>query len=141
MAAGGFMKPSYVAFELLHQLGKTRVENGGNDVIVTKRPDGTLVIAIWNLVDPDQIGAAKSIRLRFSNVGRPKKALVQQVDELHSDSLVAYKQMGGPRYPSQTQIQALRKSAALMPPQRLDLHDGSVNLLLLPNELAIVTLQ
>ena len=58
-AKGGINKPSYYAFALLHELGDQRSANPSNNVIVTKRKDDTLVIAAWNLVDPENRGRTK----------------------------------------------------------------------------------
>ncbi len=65
-AKGGINKPSYYAFGLLHQLGSERIANSSPNAIVTRRKDGTLVVALWNMVDPGQTGAAKKIRLTFA---------------------------------------------------------------------------
>src|SRR5215469_8122354 len=57
IAMGGIKKPSYVAFGLLHNLGAQRLDMPATDILVTRRQNGTLVIAAWNLVDPDQQGS------------------------------------------------------------------------------------
>ena len=64
----GINKPSFYDFALLHTLGDQRLANSSRNVIVTKRPDGTLVIAVWNLVDPDQKGASWTVTLKFSHL-------------------------------------------------------------------------
>src|SRR5277367_5206712 len=61
-AKGGINKPDYYAYGLLHELGNERLVNASKDVIVTRTTDGGLAIAAWNLVDPDQQGADKTIR-------------------------------------------------------------------------------
>ncbi len=55
-AKGGINKPSYYAFDLLHRLGQERIPNESQNLLATRRPDGTLALAVWNLVDPDQKG-------------------------------------------------------------------------------------
>jgi hypothetical protein len=49
-----FGNPSYNAFALLHELGDERIASSSHDVLVTRRKDGALVVAAWNLVDPDK---------------------------------------------------------------------------------------
>ena len=56
IAAGGIKKPSFYAYALLHKLGEERLTNDAKYVLVTRRKDGTLVIAAWNAVDPDKKG-------------------------------------------------------------------------------------
>src|SRR5271170_3590641 len=61
IAAGGIPKPAFDAFELLHQLGDERIASPDPNVLVTRRKDGTLVIALWNLVEPEATGFHKAI--------------------------------------------------------------------------------
>jgi xylan 1,4-beta-xylosidase len=49
-----FGNSSYNAFALLHELGDERIASPSHDVLVTRRKDGALVVAAWNLVDPDK---------------------------------------------------------------------------------------
>jgi len=51
-AKGGINKPSYYAFELLHQLGSERLTNSSQDLIATENAGGEVEVAAWNLVDP-----------------------------------------------------------------------------------------
>ena len=52
-AEGGINKPSFYDFALMHQLGDQRIANESKNVLVTRRQNGDLSIAAWNLVDPD----------------------------------------------------------------------------------------
>jgi xylan 1,4-beta-xylosidase len=114
MAAGGIPKPSFQAFSLLHLLGDQRIKNDADDVLVTKRNDGTLVIALWNIVDPGTAGAAKAIRLDFEHL-KSARVTTYRLDEQHGDTLAAYRQMGSPKYPSRAEVQKLREVAKLKP--------------------------
>jgi len=49
IALGGIKKPSYTAFALLHELGQERILQDSSNVLVTRRRDGSLAIAAWNL--------------------------------------------------------------------------------------------
>src|SRR6202044_921136 len=82
-AKGGINKPSYYAFALLHELGDQRVANPSTNVIVTKRKDNTLVIAVWNLVDPEDSGGPKTMKLQFLNVPPSAEVSIQRVDNEH----------------------------------------------------------
>src|SRR6202035_2966912 len=63
VAERGIPKPAYRAFELLHDLGDKRMANPSNDVLVTKRRSGTIVLALWNYAEPGERGAQKVFRL------------------------------------------------------------------------------
>ena len=53
-ATGGINKPSFYDFALLHQLGPERIANPSHDALVTRLPDGSLAIAVWNLASVDE---------------------------------------------------------------------------------------
>jgi xylan 1,4-beta-xylosidase len=81
IAAGDIPKPSYNAFKLLHRLGDERISVNSNSVLVTRQKDGSLVVAAWNLVPPDQTGApqarlTKTIHLRFEHLAGGRRAYI-----------------------------------------------------------------
>ena len=125
MSLGGIRKPSYSGFALLHKLGNERIANAANDVLVTRKPDGTLVIVAWNLVDPDK--KRGPWELTFALIGlRSKHAVrITRVDSNHANSLAAYKAMGRPRYPTQAQVRKLNLAAELPPAETKKIHRGS----------------
>jgi xylan 1,4-beta-xylosidase len=62
-AKGGINKPSFYAFGLLHRLGDRRLANAASNILVSRRADGSLALAVWNLVDPDKPGSPLHLRL------------------------------------------------------------------------------
>jgi xylan 1,4-beta-xylosidase len=83
-AKGGINKPSYYGFALLHQLGDERLANQSRNVIVTKNATGDMVIAAWNLVDPDQHSTVLKMELVFHNVPANASVTLQRVDDEQS---------------------------------------------------------
>ncbi|HTU47373.1 MAG TPA: hypothetical protein VMF91_20085 [Bryobacteraceae bacterium] len=140
-AEGGINKPSYYDFELMHRLGDRRIANSDSNAIVTKRENGSLVIAVWNLVDPDKTGTAKKFRLTFENVRTDAPVSISRVDDDHGNTLAAYKAMGSPTYPTEDQIQRLNAATKLPPPARSHLEGNHLDLDLQPNALALVEVQ
>lgn len=138
-ASGGIDKPSYYDFALLHQLGDERLANRSSDVIVTRRKDGSLVIAAWNLVDPGQRGVTRTLHLKFDNVPADAGVTVQRVDDEHGNVLPVYAGMGSPRYPTMAQVARMNAATALPPPSRERLDHGALTLALEPNALLLVT--
>ncbi|MGA8030106.1 MAG: glycosyl hydrolase family 39 [Bryobacteraceae bacterium] len=140
-AEGGINKPSYYDFGLLHKLGDQRLANSASDVIVTKRKDGTLVIAVWNLVDPGKTGSTKKVRLILNGVPSNAMVNISRVDDDHGNALAAYKALGSPRYPSEDQVQRINAATALPPPTRQHLEGNRLDLNLQPNALVLVEVE
>ena len=138
IAADGIKKPSYNAFALLHKLGDSRLANDAANLLVTRRADGTLVLAAWNLVDPDQKGTEKNITLEFRGVKPEATAIVYRLDEQHGNVLPAYAAMGKPRYPTMSQVRQLNEAGALAPPESHQLANQRLTLALEPDALVIV---
>ncbi|MGA7295180.1 MAG: glycosyl hydrolase family 39 [Terriglobales bacterium] len=128
IALGGIKKPSYAAFALLHKLGHERIAQNSREILVTRRRDGTLAIVAWNLVDPDKTGSERNIDLEITGVPPDSHVLVSRVDSEHENTLAAYKSMGSPRYPTQTQIRELNRIAESDSAQSLRLSGGSIHL-------------
>jgi xylan 1,4-beta-xylosidase len=138
IAAGGIKKPSYYAYALLHQLGSERILNDAPNAIVTRRNDGTLVVAVWNLVDPDHQGSVQELSLDFRGIPANSPVLIQRVDERHGNTLASYERMGKPRYPTQAQIQQLNAESKLPAPEKRSLTNGKLVINLTPNALVLV---
>ena len=133
-------KPSFYDFALLHELGDERVENPADDVLVTRKSDGSLVVAAWNLVDMDKLSQGAPITLHLNFKGIPPGAVVsiERVDEAHGNPLIAYRAMGSPDFPTQAQIEALNKASTLPAPEHRKLASGSFDLTLPVNGLAVL---
>lgn len=139
IAAGGIPKPAFYAFEILHHLGDQRIAEPQDDVLVTKRADGSLIIALWNLVEPGATAPDKKFHLQISG-WRGTRATISRVDSTHGDTLAAYHKMGKPRYPTEAQIQELRKESALGKSDTMQLSRGELEVTLPPNGLAVIDL-
>jgi xylan 1,4-beta-xylosidase len=140
VAAGGIPKPAFGAFELLHQLGDERIASSDPNVLVTRRKDGTLMIALWNLVEPDATGPDKTFHLDLHGAAPQATASIARVDAKHGDTFDAYVRMGKPRYPTQAQIKELRQVASLGRPETAKLDHGGLTVTVPPKGLAIVTI-
>jgi len=140
IAAGRIKKPSFYDFSLLHKLGDERLANPADNLLVTRRKDGTLVVAAWNPVDMDQVaqGTPLILRLAFKGVAPGAEATIRRVDEAHGNPMPAYRAMGSPRYPTQAQIAALNKASALPAPEQSKLDKGILKLTLPVNGMAVI---
>ncbi len=141
VAEDGIPKPAFDAFELLHELGSERLPVRAGDVLATRRKDGSLAIAAWNLVEPGAQGAEKTIVLDLKDMATGARATIQRVDARHGDTLDAWKRVGSPNYPTKAQIEALRKDAELGPPEAFAIDHGRLRLVLPPMGLAVVEIR
>lgn len=138
IAVGGIKKPGFYDYALLHRLGHERLANQADNVLVTRHPDGSLSIAVWNLVEPDQNGAPQHVRLEFRNVRPTAEVLISRVDGKHSNTLAIFQAMGSPRYPTPAQIDQLNRESALASPEATVLKNGVLELDLPVNGLALL---
>lgn len=140
-AKGGINKPSYYAFGLLHELGNERLGNDTHDAIVTKGEKGEIEIAAWNLVDPSQTGAEKTIDLVFKNIPPSARVSMQQIDDDHGNVLKTYAALGSPIDPTADQAAQMNRASALSEPQQTQLAAGKLQVHLSPNELVLIKVQ
>lgn len=141
VAEDGIPKPAYDAFALLHELGSERLPALTDEALVTRRKDGTLVIAAWNLVEPGTDGAEKSVTFELKGISGNAQATIRRVDASHGDTLDAWKKMGSPKYPTQQQIEDLRRASEIGPPEIEPVRDHQLTLTLPPMGLAVVELR
>jgi len=143
IAAGDIPKASFNDFRLLHQLGDQRLAASSDSALVTRRPDGTLAIAVWNYAPPGPGGETKTYQLTFRNVPDAHRAYVWLVDRNHGSALTAWKAMGEPRYPTFEQHRILLQAAELPGPSIMTLtpSDPRLTLQLGPHALALVEVE
>ena len=137
-AEGGINKPSFYGFGLLHRLGNRRLANPSANAIVTKRDDGTLVIALWNLVEPRTTGQTTTVRVNLHGVRSGAEVRVSRVDNEHGNVLSVYRAMGSPPYPSEEQVRKLNAATALPAATVQRLAGDHLDVTLEPNALALV---
>jgi xylan 1,4-beta-xylosidase len=140
-AKGGINKPSYYAFQLLHELGNERLTNPASDVIATESASGEVEVAAWNLVDPGQPPSEKTIDLIFRNVPPNAPVSIQEIDANHGNVLAEYAAMGRPLDPTPDQAERLNHETALPTPIQETLTGGKLEIKLTTNALALIKVQ
>ena len=133
-------KPAFNAFKLLHQLGDERIQLDSDSALLTRREDGTLVLAVWNYAPPGQSGISKTITVRLKD-SNASHAYVSRVDAEHGDVHGVYGKMGSPRYPMQKQIVELRRAAELPAPEVDRIENGEFKIALPGHGLAVIELK
>jgi xylan 1,4-beta-xylosidase len=140
IAEDGIPKPAFNAFKLLHGLGTLRIAADSQSALVTRRADGTIVIAVWNLGLPGTPGPDKRVTLNISPSGEAHRATIYRLDSMHGSVAAAYTSMGKPPYPTPAQIQALRNAAKLSAPEGLRVQHGQLTIDLPSQGLALIEL-
>jgi xylan 1,4-beta-xylosidase len=140
LAAGGIPKPAFNAFALLHHLGEHRLANDAAEVLVTRRSDGTLVLALWNYAEVGTTAPMRSVALKFIH-SAAHSASVQSIDGVHGNVHTAYQRLGSPRYPTQRELAELREAAEVPPPITHPLQSGELDLQIPSDGLALVTVE
>ncbi len=151
IAANDIPKPAYNAFAILHHLGDTRLPTSSESTLITRRKDGTLVLALWNYAPPDGTGAAytppgppgpsKSFAIEVKGLRAGARAMVWRVDSDHGNVVSTFDAMGRPAYPSREQLAKLRTAAKLDLPASVTLKVGKLRLDVPAHGLAVVELR
>jgi xylan 1,4-beta-xylosidase len=140
IAAGGIPKPAFNAFKLLHQLGDQRIALDSESALLTRRDDGTLILALWNYAPPGEPSSSRTITLQLKNT-KVHHASIARVDRDHGDFHSAYEKLGSPRYPTSVQIQDLRSATELPAPETRKLKGDELTLVLPAHGLAVIELK
>jgi xylan 1,4-beta-xylosidase len=140
VATGHIPKAAYNDFALLHRLGTERLTETSGQVIVTRRIDGTLAIALWNYAPPGNGGTARTYKLLFKGLSGAHHAVIWTVDRNHGSPLATWKAMDKPNFPSRAQQQILRQAAQLPPPtvELLPPDNSTLSLTLEPPALSLI---
>jgi xylan 1,4-beta-xylosidase len=134
IAEGGVPKAAFNAFVMLHRLGDRRSQPDLTNALVTKRPDGTFAIAVWNYAASGTTSHTdQNVRVRVVGWSGTPHYHVEILDPDHGSALAAWQAMGSPASPSPTQFEQLRRTATVT--QKLD---GTSSFMLPPFGLALV---
>ncbi|WP_395397520.1 hypothetical protein WBP07_23535 [Novosphingobium sp. BL-8A] len=150
MMIDGIAKPAFNTYRLLHRLGSERLAVQG-PALASRGGDGRIAALVWNLAEVDQPGGIpgmtsernlrgdrKRIALAFDGIKGGRTAEVRYVDWERGSPMPAWRAMGSPQYPSREQVAQLRKaSLPVVERRRLD-PNGTLELDLPPEGLALV---
>ena len=141
MAVGNIPKAAYNDFKLLHELGTERISVDSDSALATRRPDGSLAIAVWNYAPPGNGGTIKQVTLTLKGISSEIEARIEIVDRQHGSALAAWEAMGKPDFPSRQEQEDLRKVAELGPPEIRSLtaaKPATLSLTLAPRSLVLI---
>jgi xylan 1,4-beta-xylosidase len=141
IAEYGLPKPAFNAFKMLHMLGTTKIPATGDDILATKRDDGSLAVAVWNLSATGIGTQPKDMVLQLKDTKGKKRASIYRLDADHGSLLKTYAAMGSPVNPTREQIAKLRDAAKLPAPEMVAIQNGEISLHLEPEALLLIDIR
>ena len=131
----GFHKPILNGYKLLNKLDAeliaVRTEENKNITTFATRDKHRICVVVVNYqhVKPFNDGLTNLVSLQIkSHLGSGNVVLKHwRIDEKHSNAYTAFKEIGSPKQPDQTQIDAIKKRMdleLLEPPQRMESKDS-----------------
>lgn len=126
----GIPKPTYRAFELLHQLGNERLLVDGihETVDCSVIPaDSTVTVLLTNHSTPGHSIETEHINLRLDNAPAPAEAHIERIDREHSNPKLLWEELGQPNYLTAKNVEQLQAASQLVKErQSVTYEDGAI---------------
>jgi xylan 1,4-beta-xylosidase len=143
----GIPKPSYRAFQMLHELGDRLLLVDGihetvNCWMVMK--DNTVTVLLTNQVNPGHRITQETANIYIRNLPSPREIYLQRIDESNANSKEVWKQRGSSEYLSDSDVMEIReKSQMIRHPVKFSYQDQTVHfqLELPPHSVASATIR
>lgn len=133
LATNGVDKPVLNIFRMFGKMAGNRVEAVSNRMyplktaidssirgaqtdigVLASKGENTAAVMIWNYHDDDKQGAAEAISVSIDNIPSKTVTLMHyRIDNEHSNAYEAWKKMGSPQNPTNSQIAVLQKAGQL----------------------------
>ncbi|HKG46165.1 MAG TPA: hypothetical protein VKB02_05530 [Pyrinomonadaceae bacterium] len=126
----GIPKPSYRAFELLHQLGdRQSLVDGLHETVDCNviQKESSVTVLLTNHTTPGHSIETEDLHIRLDNAPEPVSAQIQRIDEEHANAKRFWRELGQPEVLSHKDVERLEKASQLViEKQSLSYDDGSV---------------
>jgi len=112
-------KPSYRAFQLLHETGRERYKPQGETYptvgSLATTNQSHIHLLVWNHDIPTNPLTTQTVCVSLSPVmtGYNKPATIRRIDENNTNPMTAWQQMGSPVYPTPSQIMQLLEASRM----------------------------
>jgi len=143
----GIPKPTYRAFELLHDLGTEQsLVDGLHDTVDCQviKKDSSVTLLLTNHTTPGHSIKLEHVEIRLNHAPEPRAAHIRRVDADHAYAKRVWHEMGRPEYLSGKDVERLQKvSAVVAEKQRVSYYDGAivVKTMLPPHAVAAITIE
>lgn len=137
IAPDSIAKASFNAFHMLKTLGDERlpVEPQTAPVLATTKKDGWLILAVWNYAGEKSTGKIRRFKFEIKDAEKYAVGTCRTVNKEHGSAYRVWQSMGSPTYPTQKQIEELRKRSA---PLIENFTAENLTFELQPNELRVI---
>ena len=142
----GIPKPTFRAFELLHNIGTEQLFVDGLHETVdcfVIRNSSSLTILLTNHTTPGHSIETEQIDLRLDHAPKPHEAHIQRIDQEHANPKMLWEEMGHPEYLSKKDVEQLEQASLLVSERQPLAHeDGAIILKteLPPHAVAAITI-
>ena len=113
----GIPKPTYRAFELLHNIGTEQfLVDGLHETVDCSviRKDSTLTVLLTNHTTPGHSIETEHLEIRLNNVPEPREVHIQRIDEEHANPKLLWEEMGQPEYLTEKEVEQLHEASRLV---------------------------
>ena len=110
----GIAKPTYRAFELLHELGNERLLVDGRHETVNAwvtRDHARVTVLLVNHAVPRHSIAGVRVRIHLAQARQPSGAWVKRIDEHHANAKRRWQALGSPEYLDATTVKQLQRAS------------------------------
>ena len=143
----GIPKPTYRAFELLHEFGTEKFPVDGLhhtvDVWIARK-EKSITVLLTNHALPTHSIQKENVRVKLDNVPKYSSAVVKRIDDAHANPKKLWTKMGKPEYLDAAQIEHLNAASRLIKePLKCAFKDSTVifEINLPPHSVAAVTVE
>src|SRR6185503_18036545 len=128
----GIPKPSYRAFELLHDLGdRQSLVDGLHETVDCSviQKESSVSLLLTNHTTPGHSIETEDLHIRLDNVPEPVSTRLQRIDADHANAKRLWREMGQPESLSHKDVERLEKASQLVTEkQSIRYDDGSVSM-------------
>lgn len=128
IALNGILKPTFHVFKFFKSMEGVILYRD-EQMLVTKKEDGSIAIIVWNLVMEKGEGFEKELEIELPVDYASAFILRKTISEEYGNPWRTWIQMGRPRFPSKESVEALKEVAKpLVTTNRLENENGYIKL-------------
>ena len=128
----GIPKPTYRAFELLHELGTEQsLVDGLHETVDCSvvRKGSSVTVLLTNHTTPGHSIETEQIDIRLNNTSKPVAAHIQRIDSEHANPKRMWEDMGQPEYLGRKDVEQLQDASLVVKEkQPISYKDGTATL-------------
>lgn len=109
-------KPSYRAFQLLHDLGDSLLPTEGSHETVDAwfvRKEKDITLLATNFALPRHPIKEQTVSITLRDVKQPLRLVLRRIDDMHANAKKLWQQSGSPEYLKAADVEALQQASAL----------------------------